>query len=148
MEATAEKDEHKKARQTVNVAVRLGRLPRPNDLPCKDCGHIWTVGERRHEYDHYLGYAPEHWLDVQAVCTKCHAKRDSVLTHCHRGHEFTEANTIHNKNGTRSCRECRHEHDRSRGRDAAYWRSYRAKRKANGRPVMRSATSTIRGSGT
>src|SRR6185369_2731812 len=29
------------ARRTVNNAVLSGKLPRPNDLPCMDCGHIW-----------------------------------------------------------------------------------------------------------
>ncbi len=45
------------ARHRVNVLVRTGRLAHPNALACADCGHIWKQGERRHEYDHYLGYA-------------------------------------------------------------------------------------------
>lgn len=44
------------ARQRINVEVRTGRRPHPNTLPCADCGHIWEEGERRHEYDHHLGY--------------------------------------------------------------------------------------------
>jgi len=64
------------ARQRVNVLVRTRRLPRPNDLPCTDCGHIWSEGERRHEYDHHLGYAAEHHLSVEAVCTTCHHARE------------------------------------------------------------------------
>ena len=64
-----------RARSRVACAARYGQIPRANDLPCTDCGHIWKEGERRHEYDHYLGYAPEHNLDIEAVCTLCHADR-------------------------------------------------------------------------
>jgi hypothetical protein len=63
------------ARQRVNVEVRTGHRPHPNTLPCADCGHTWAPGERRHEYDHNLGYAPEHHYDVQSVCTICHRRR-------------------------------------------------------------------------
>jgi hypothetical protein len=63
------------AKRRVNVLVRTGRWPRPNDLPCADCGHIWREGERRHEYDHYKGYASEHHETVEAVCTTCHKRR-------------------------------------------------------------------------
>lgn len=63
------------ARQRVNVLVRTGRLAHPNTIPCADCGHNWVEGERRHEYDHRLGYAAEHHLDVEAVCTRCHRRR-------------------------------------------------------------------------
>lgn len=63
------------ARQRINVLVRTGRKPHPNKLPCKDCGHIWKRGERRHVYDHYLGYVAEHHYDVEVVCTLCDAKR-------------------------------------------------------------------------
>ena len=64
------------AHKAVEVAVRFRRISRANDLPCTDCGDEWAPGERRHEYDHYLGYAPEHRLDVQPVCTTCHADRE------------------------------------------------------------------------
>lgn len=124
--------DRKQARQRVNVEVQHGRRPHPNKLPCVDCGHIWQEGERRHEYDHHLGYAPEHHLDVQAVCAKCHHARDSAKarqTHCINGHEFTPENTGRKPNGTRFCRECHRAHDRGR-RGAAYWREYRQKRKA------------------
>lgn len=80
------------ARHRVNVEVGGGRRPHPNSLPCADCGHIWSGGERRHEYDHYLGYdAPNH-LNVQSVCTLCHTARDNkkmTRTHCDRS-EFVE----------------------------------------------------------
>ncbi len=121
------------ARQRINVEVRTGRRPHPNTLPCTDCGHVHDTGERIHHYDHHKGYAAEHHLDVEPVCTKCHAIRDSKRkrqTHCIKGHQFTDENTIMAANGTRHCKECRREHDRNRGRDAAYWRDYRAKRKA------------------
>lgn len=66
-----------RARSCVNVAVRYGRLPRANSLPCTDCRHVWRAGELRHEYDHYKGYEAENWLAVQAVCTPCHRLREA-----------------------------------------------------------------------
>jgi hypothetical protein len=119
----------------VNEAVKNGRMPHPNSLPCADCGHVWSPAERRHEYDHYLGYSAKHQLDVEPVCTQCHVKRDSAKakqTHCGQGHEFTAENTTIKVNGTRECRACRKVWDSNqhRGRDAAYWRAYRAERKA------------------
>lgn len=119
------------ARQRINVEVRTGRRPHPNTLPCTDCSHVHGPGERRHEYDHHLGYAAEHHGDVQPVCTTCHAKRDSARkrqTECTSGHAFTPENTVTKSNGTRACRECRRAFDRSR-RDAAWWRSYREARR-------------------
>lgn len=65
----------KQARQRINVEVRTGRRPHPNSLPCADCGHVWAEGERRHEYDHHKGYAPESHLEVESVCTTCHRAR-------------------------------------------------------------------------
>ena len=64
------------ARGRVNHLVNVGVLPDPNDVPCTDCGHIWSVGESRHEYDHHCGYAADHHEDVQAVCSKCHHARE------------------------------------------------------------------------
>jgi hypothetical protein len=116
------------ARSRSNRLVAVGLLPNPNDVPCKDCGHIGD--DRRHEYDHYKGYSAEHQETVEAVCTICHSKRDNAnakKTHCVHGHEFTPENTIVGPNGRR-CRTCRRAHDRGR-RDAAYWREYRRKRK-------------------
>ncbi len=63
------------ARQRINVEVRSGRRRHPNSLPCADCGHVWSEGERRHEYDHHLGYAAEHHYAVESVCTRCHRRR-------------------------------------------------------------------------
>lgn len=121
------------ARQRINVEVRTGRRPHPNELPCADCGHVHRPGERRHEYDHHLGYAAEHHYDVQPVCTLCHAARDSARkaqTHCKRGHEFTEENTRIAANGTRHCKACSALHEQRRApRGSAYWRAVNAKRK-------------------
>jgi hypothetical protein len=76
--AQAREGDVRQARRRVNVLVRTGRLPRPNSLPCVDCGHRWGPGERRHEYDHYLGYAAAHHLDVEVVCTTCHHEREQA----------------------------------------------------------------------
>jgi hypothetical protein len=131
---SARDGDREQARQRINVEVRTGRRPHPNTLACVDCGHIWQEGDRRHEYDHHLGYAAERHLDVEPVCTTCHAQRDSAKTkqtHCVHGHEFTLKNTIlrARKQGGRACRQCRRDYDKVR-RDAAFWRDYRAKRKA------------------
>lgn len=124
------------ARQRINVEVRTGYRPHPNSLPCADCGHVYTEGERRHEYDHHLGYAPEHHLDVESVCTLCHAKRDSAKaakTHCIRGHELAGENLRIAANGTRHCRACARMHDKARApRGTAYWAKVNAKRKESG----------------
>jgi len=64
----------RQARKRVNQLVLSGKLPRPGDLPCADCGHVGA--DRRHEYDHYRGYAAEHHLAVQAVCSVCHHRRE------------------------------------------------------------------------
>lgn len=68
--------DQRQARRRVNNLVAQGLIPRPNDLPCTDCGHVYAAGERRHEYDHYAGYAAEHHEDVQPVCTTCHHARE------------------------------------------------------------------------
>jgi hypothetical protein len=70
--------DQKQARRRVNHLVDVGLLPPPNDVPCADCGHVWASCERRHEYDHHLGYAPEHHEDVEAVCTTCHHTREET----------------------------------------------------------------------
>jgi len=61
------------ARSRINHDVKLGIIPHPNDLACVDCGHIGD--DRRHEYDHRLGYEPEHHYEVDAVCSACHHRR-------------------------------------------------------------------------
>lgn len=71
------------ARRRVNHLVSVGMLSAPNTVPCTDCGHIHTEGERRHEYDHFLGYAAEHHEHVEAVCTTCHHAREAARGHDH-----------------------------------------------------------------
>ena len=61
------------ARRRVNYLVEQGLLANPNTLPCYDCNHIGN--EKRHEYDHYMGYGQEHQECVQVVCVSCHKKR-------------------------------------------------------------------------
>jgi hypothetical protein len=121
------------ARQRINVEVRTGRRAHPNTKLCKDCGHEWKLGERRHEYDHYRGYEPEHHYDVEPVCTTCHAKRDSkrkAQTHCLRGHAYDSENTYLAANGTRHCKACQRIHDANRGpRGSAHWAKVNAKRR-------------------
>ncbi|AOK61951.1 hypothetical protein WM29_22730 [Burkholderia ubonensis] len=113
--------------------MRTGQRPHPNFLPFTDFGQIYALGERRHEYDHYLGYAAEHHLDVQSVCTRCHAKRDSTWakqTHCIRSHAFDEQNTYVAGTGTRHCRACMKLREKSRPpRGSEYWASVNAKRR-------------------
>ena len=75
----APRDEDKKqARRRVNHLVDLGLLPNPNSLMCADCGHPQGNESQRHEYDHYLGYAAEYHESVEAVCSKCHHKRERM----------------------------------------------------------------------
>lgn len=57
------------AKRAVNHAIEAKRLAPAKELPCFDCG------EKAREYDHYWGYKQPHWLDVQAVCVKCHRRR-------------------------------------------------------------------------
>ncbi len=125
----------KQARQRINVEVRTGYRPHPNKLPCTDCGHIYKDGEPRHEYDHYKGYLAENHLDVEPVCTFCHAKRDNIhkiKTHCKHGHEFTVENTRIAKNGTRHCKECAKIIQKNRlPRGSEYWKKINEKRKIN-----------------
>lgn len=123
----------KQARRRVNVLVRTGRLPHPSTLPCSLCGH--REDDRRHEYHHAQGYDCEAHLKVVVVCCRCHSKQDGkgAWKQCAKGHKFTSENTGIAKNGRRFCRMCRREWDRKRNRtirNAAFWRAYRAKKKA------------------
>lgn len=121
------------ARARVNTQVQHGLRPHPNTLPCVDCGHVWTPGGRRHEYDHHQGYAAEHHEDVEPVCVRCHKKRDckkKAQTSCLRGHAFTPQNTIKKPNGTRACRECRRDYDRERRvRPPGFWKAINDRRR-------------------
>ncbi len=115
------------ARQRVNVEVRSGRRPHPNTLTCTDCGHVWKPGERRHEYDHHLGYEAEHHADVEPVCTTCHARRTEGES-CPKGHAFTPENT-EQREGRRRCRTCTRERDRKRVRPPGYWAAVNKRRR-------------------
>jgi hypothetical protein len=64
----------RQARNKVNYAVACRKIPAAKTLSCFDCGHIG--GDRKHEYDHYKGYAGVNHLDVQCVCVPCHVKRE------------------------------------------------------------------------
>jgi hypothetical protein len=72
--------DRKQARGRINYFVHAGILDDPDNLPCVDCGHQYAPGGRRHEYDHYLGYAAIHHEDVQAVCSRCHYHRERKRT--------------------------------------------------------------------
>lgn len=124
------------ARQRVNVLVRTGRLAHPNSLPCADCGHVWSPGGRRHEYDHNHGYEAKHHYCVQSLCTKCHHKKDNPLaqrTHCVRGHELSGENLYLPPAGGRACRECIRMHELRRGpRGSEFWREVNQKRSRRG----------------
>lgn len=72
----ARSGDKKQARRRINYFVEAGIIPHPNDLPCADCGDIWKEGGKRHEYDHYLGYAAKNHESVQPLCSGCHHNRE------------------------------------------------------------------------
>lgn len=57
-----------KAEKAVNNAIAVGKLPKANTLQCHYCP------AQAEQYHHHKGYAQEYWLDVIAVCVKCHSK--------------------------------------------------------------------------
>jgi len=59
--------ERLKAHNATGCAIRAERLPRPSTLKCLYCP------AQAQEY-HHPSYEPEHWLDVEPVCEKCHLK--------------------------------------------------------------------------
>ena len=64
------------ARDRLNAAVKMGKLPKVTSLMCCSCEEPAT------SYHHHLGYKEEHWLDVLPMCDFCHRKehpRDSCL---------------------------------------------------------------------
>lgn len=70
--AVARDGDKLQARGRVNHLINIGAIPDPNALPCVLCGHIWKKGERRHEYDHHLGYDAQNHEKVRALCSTCH----------------------------------------------------------------------------
>lgn len=54
-----------KAHTIVNNAVKLGRLAPISTCQCVNCT------KQAEFYHHYLGYEPEHVLDVVPMCRKC-----------------------------------------------------------------------------
>jgi hypothetical protein len=51
----------------VRNAIQAGTLEPPTASKCNTgCGRTATI------YHHYAGYEPEHWLDVEPVCARCH----------------------------------------------------------------------------
>jgi hypothetical protein len=71
-----ERRHHTRARRKITAEVKAGRLARANAFACYDCGHeVFFPEDTPHEWDHYAGYFPEHYLSVQAVCRPCHYAR-------------------------------------------------------------------------
>jgi predicted CXXCH cytochrome family protein len=89
----------------------------------------------RWSYEHFVGEIPEgydidHLCRNPACCNPAHleavthrenlrrgetfAAENARKTHCHRGHEFTEANTYVTRTGSRICRRCHADHERNR----------------------------------
>ena len=64
----------KQARYRVNREVHKGNLPHAQTVACIDCGHVGS--DKKHHYDHYLGYAGINHLAVECVCVSCHQKRE------------------------------------------------------------------------
>lgn len=56
------------ARQAIEYAVKVGKLPRPDTLQCHYCPNQAKL------YHHHKGYAREHWFDVVPACLSCHTK--------------------------------------------------------------------------
>lgn len=78
----ARENDKRQARRRVNHLVSVGLIPKPGDVSCVDCGHHGTT--RKHEYDHYLGYAAQHQEKVQGVCVPCHHSRSKERGECRK----------------------------------------------------------------
>lgn len=64
----------REAAQAVNTAVwSYGSLPKASACQCAICG------QAAHHYHHYLGYEPEHWLDVIPLCRPCHRRSEWTI---------------------------------------------------------------------
>lgn len=81
-----------------------------------------NVGVHRHVFELLIGPIPgglhlDHLCRTPPCCNPDHLEpvssaentrrgEKATRTHCVAGHEFTEANTYHRRNGTRMCRAC------------------------------------------
>ena len=61
--------EHKRARDAVYRAVKRGDLIKPDN--CEECNKKTNDLQGHHE-----SYLPEHWLNVEWLCRKCHRKKE------------------------------------------------------------------------
>lgn len=61
--------EKQSAHNAVQRAIRDSVLPRASTLPCNRCD------DDAQEYHHW-SYDPDHWFDVEALCTRCHGLAD------------------------------------------------------------------------
>lgn len=64
----------KYAHEAVHQATKTKAIPRPESLCCLKCSRIAA------HYHHFLGYEPEHWLDVIPLCRSCHRLEHSNIT--------------------------------------------------------------------
>lgn len=64
--------ERYRAHNCVNNALRDGKLVKP------DCCEHCRTSEKKIQAHHW-SYAPEHWLDVIWLCTRCHGKEHRRL---------------------------------------------------------------------
>lgn len=56
----------KRAHAALNYAVKAGKLPPAKTHKCTRCTN------QASQYHHYLGYEKQHYLDVIALCRRCH----------------------------------------------------------------------------
>lgn len=56
----------RKAKDAIHTQTRNGNMPLVTECQCTQCG------KNAKQYHHYLGYEPEHWLDVIPLCRICH----------------------------------------------------------------------------
>lgn len=72
-QAAHSRSDGRRARTTVNRAVRTGKLPNASTLPCATCA------APAREYHHHLGYERSNWLMVIPVCAQCHKDHHAAL---------------------------------------------------------------------
>lgn len=128
--------------QYAHVQLRKQR-GKASSYACVECGKPAKDWALRHDVPQQLCPIQNltYTLDVQGyqpMCRSCHNTYDmSVITHCPKGHEYTEENTYTVKrprSGTevRTCRQCRRDAEKRRKpRDQReYLREYRAAKRA------------------